>query len=229
MRPIRRAAAAAARGFTLLEVMVSMGILAVLAALMWGSFGPTFEAKQLVQEQADHYHGLRLALTRMSREISMAFLSESYDRVNFRERLTHFVGEDSGDDDELRFTTLAHERLYVGAKESDQSIVEYRIDRDPDDRDKQALIRREKTVIDDDPESGGTEAVLATGIEGLDFEYWDVDEKDWSRDWDTHDTAFANRLPERVRITIHAKGDDGEVRKYTTQTNVFLRTPLDKK
>lgn len=218
----------AARGFTLLEVMMSLGILAVLGALAWGSFGPTWEAKQVIQEQADHYHGMRLALARMSREISMAYISDNFDAARYRERPTHFVGEDSSDDDELRFTTLAHERLYEGAKESDQSLVEYRIDRDPDDREKMALIRREKTVIDDDPEDGGTEAVLATGIEGLDFEYWDVDEKDWAREWDTYDTAFANRLPERVRITIHAKGEDGKVRKYTTQTVVFLRTPLGK-
>lgn len=214
------------RGFTLLEVMMSMGILAVLGALAWGSFAPTWEAKQVVGEQADHYHGMRLALARMSREISMAFISDNFDSARYRERPTHFVGEDSSTSDELRFTTLAHERLYEGAKESDQALVEYRIDRDPDDREKMALIRRSKTVIDDRPDDGGTEAVLATGIEGLDFEYWDTDKKDWNREWDTYDNQFANRLPERVRITIHAQGEDGKVRKYTTQTVVFLRAPL---
>ncbi len=217
-----------ANGFTLLEVMVSLGILAVLAALVWGSFAPTWDAKQLVAEQAEHYHGIRISLQRMSREISMAFISDNYDPKRYRERPTHFVGRDSGDDDELRFTTLAHERMYQDAKESDQSVVEYRIDRDPDDREKLALIRREKTVIDEDPDDGGTEAVLATGIEGLDFEYWDVEEKDWSREWDTHDTGYTDRLPERVRITIHAKDETGQVRKYTTQSVVFLRTPLGK-
>ncbi len=217
-----------ARGFTLLEVTISLGIMALLATLVWGSFGPTWEAKQFVAEEAEHYHGLRLALTRMSREISMAYVSDNYDTARFRERPTHFVGKDSGTDDEIRFTTLAHERLYEDAKESDQSIVEYRIDRDPDDRNKMALIRREKTVIDEDADDGGTEAVIATGVEGLDFEYYDTEEKDWQREWDTYDVAFANQLPERVRITLHAKGDDGKVRKYTTQAVVFLRTPLGK-
>jgi len=214
------------RGFTLLEVMISLGILAMLSAVVWGSFAPTWDAKQLVQEQADHYHGLRLALDRMSREISMAFISDRFDANRYRERPTHFVGDDSGMRDRLRFTTLAHERLYVGAKESDQAVVEYRVDRDPDDRAKYALIRRVKTVIDDDPEDGGAEAVLATGIEGLDLEYWDPDEKDWVREWDTYELGQHNRLPERVRITIHAAGDDGEVRKFTTQAIVFLRAPL---
>lgn len=217
-----------ARGFTLLEVMISLGIMALLGALVWGSFAPTWEAKEFVDKEAAQYHGIRLALSRMSREISMAFVSDNYDATRYRERPTHFVGKDSGQDDELRFTTLAHERLYQDAKESDQSIVEYRVDRDPDDRDKLALIRREKTVIDDDPEDGGSEAVLATGIDGLDLEYYDTEEKDWVREWDTHDVAYANQLPERVRITLHAKGDDGKERKYTTQAVVFLRTPLKK-
>jgi len=215
-------------GFTLLEVMIALGILAVLSALVWSSFAPTWDAKQFVQEEADQYHGIRLAMGRMAREISMAFISDNYDTARYRERPTHFVGDDSGNRDELRFTTLAHERLYEDAKESDQAIIEYRLDRDPDDRDKMALIRRVKTVIDEDPDDGGVEAVLATGIEGLDFDYWDVEEKDWVRDWDTYDTAYANRLPERVRITLHVKGMDGKVRKFTTQTVVFLRTPLGK-
>lgn len=214
------------RGFTLIEVMTALGILAVLTALVWGSFAPTWEAKQVVQEQADHYHGIRLALGRMTREVSMAFLSNNYDRVHHRERPTHFVSEDSGTRDKLRFTTLAHDRLYQGAKESDQAVVEYRLDNDPDDRQKMAIIRRVKPIIDEDPDRGGTEAVLATGVEGLDIDFWDPDENDWVREWDTYELGQNERLPERARITILARGDDGEVRKFTTQTMIFLRRPI---
>lgn len=215
-----------ARGFTLMEVMIALAIVTVLAALVYGSFNPTYQAKQEVEAQAERYHGLRLALGRMSREIGMAYISDRYDAKRYRERPTQFVAQHSGQRDKLRFNTFGHVRLYEDAKESDQSVVEYRVDRHPEDPKVNALIRREKTVIDDRPEDGGTETVLATGIDGLQFEFWDVKKKDWVTDWDTTDRAWSTHLPQRVRITIHAKGDDGREKKYVTQTMIALQYPL---
>ncbi|HLV60694.1 MAG TPA: type II secretion system protein GspJ [Fredinandcohnia sp.] len=215
-----------ARGFTLMELMISIGILAIIAGLVYGSFSPIWQAREEVEAQADRYHAIRLAMERMRRDLSMAFISDRYDYKHFRERPTHFVGENAGDRDRLRFTTFAHVRLYVDAKESDQAIVEYRIDADPEDRSSQALIRRVKPVIDDDPERGGTEMVLVSGVRGLNFEYWDVEKEEWVDEWDTTDVAWANRLPYRVRITLTADGDDGKPRKYVTQARIQLTSPL---
>ncbi len=214
------------RGFTLLEVMIALAIVTVLAGLVYGAFNPTYQAKNIVEEQAERYHGLRLAMGRMSRELSMAFLSDRYDAKRYRERPTQFVASHSGQRDKLRFTTFAHERLYADVKESDQALVEYRVDRDPDDPRRSSLIRREKIVIDDRPEDGGSETVLATDVDGLSFEFWDVKKKEWTTDWDTTDRAWSTHLPERVRITIHAKGDDGKEKKYTTQTMLQMQFPL---
>jgi general secretion pathway protein J len=214
------------RGFTLMEVMISLGIVAVLAALVWGAFGPTWQAKQFVEEEANRYHSIRLAMERMTREISMAFLSDHFDHRRYRDRPTHFVGEDSGTDDTLRFTTMAHERLYQDAKESEQSLVAYRVGRDPDDRDRNVLFRREKTVIDDRPDDGGVESILAADVLGMNLEYWDVAAQEWKDEWNTNDTEHKNLLPERVRITLIVKGDDGKERRFSTQAMIAINTPL---
>lgn len=217
---------AGARGFTLMELMISIGILAIIAGLVYGSFSPIWQAREEVEIQADRYHAIRLAMERMRKDISMAFISDRYDYRNYRERPTHFVGEHAGNRDTLRFTTLSHERLYVDARESDQVVVEYRVDTDPVDRSGLALIRRVKTVIDEDPERDGAEVALVSGVTGLSFEYWDVEKEEWVTEWDTTDQAWANRLPYRVRITLTAEGDDGEPQKYVTQTKVQQLTPL---
>lgn len=209
-----------------MELMISIGILAIIAGLVYGSFSPIWRAREEVEIQADRYHAIRLAMERMRRDITMAFISDRYDFKNYRERPSHFVGEHAGNRDTLRFTTLSHERLYVDARESDQVVVEYRVDNDPHDRSKLALIRRVKTVIDDAPERDGREVVLVSGVTGLTFEYWDVQKEEWITEWDTTDSAWANRLPYRVRITLVAEGDDGKPRKYVTQAKIQLMGPL---
>jgi general secretion pathway protein J len=61
---------------------------------------------------------------RMVREISAAFVSDHYDTRRYRDqndRPTNFIGAR----DRLLFTSMAHQRLYADAKESDQMVVEY--------------------------------------------------------------------------------------------------------
>jgi len=209
-----------------MELMISIGILAIIAGLVYGAFSPIWKAREEVEIQANRYHAIRLAMERMRRDISMAFISDRFDFKVHRERPTHFVGKKGGGRDTLRFTTFSHGRLYVDARESDQALVEYRIDRDPEDRSADALIRRVKTVIDDDPEDGGAETVLISGVSGLSFEYWDVEKEEWTSEWDTTDQAWANRLPTRVRITLTAEGDDGKPKKYVTQASIVMTTPV---
>ncbi len=215
-----------ASGFTLMEVAVAMAVVAMIGALVWGSFSPLQTAREIVESEADRYHGIRVAMDRITRDLSMAFLSDRFDAKRYRERPTHFVADDSGDDDTLRFTTLGHVRLYEDAKESDQAIVEYRVGRDPDQRDVNVLFRRVKTVIDDQPEDGGQDTIVAEGIEGLDFKFWDVRKEEWISEWDTTDVEFRNHLPERVQVNLYARDDEGKVRRYTTQARIYLRYPL---
>lgn len=215
-----------ARGFTLMELMISIGILAIIAGLAYSSFQPIWQAKEEVEIQSNRYHAIRLAMQRMTRDISMAFITDRYDMNEYRQRPTHFVGKHMGNRDTLRFTALSHERLFLDVRESDQAVIEYRVDNDPEERGSYALIRRVKTVIDDRPENGGNETVLVPDVTGLIFEYWDVRKEDWVTDWDTDDRAYEDQLPQRVRITLVAKGDDGNERRYTTQAMIALRTPV---
>src|SRR5690606_22842594 len=65
----RRGEAVRARGFTLMELMISIGILAIIAGLVYGSFSPIWQAREEVEAQADRYHAIRLAMERMRRDL----------------------------------------------------------------------------------------------------------------------------------------------------------------
>lgn len=217
------------QGFTLMEVMIAVAITALMGGLIATSFTSSFRAKEIIEGEAERYRMLRAAMSRMSREIGAAFVSDRYDLKRYRDsyaRPTNFVGER----DRLLFTSLAHERLYTDAKESDQMVVEYSVktsaERGANGR--RDLIRRENPVLDERMDRGGTEDVLFEGVLRLEFNYWDSDKKDWVNEWDTRRPERKSFLPTRVRITLYAKDENDREVRYTTQTRVMLNTELQR-
>jgi general secretion pathway protein J len=211
-----------ARGFTLLEVMIAVAITAVIGTMAAGVYQQVDHAASVAREQGERYAGARLALTRLSREVSMAFLSEHYDRARYRDRPTLFKGER----DTLLFTTMAHVRLVQDVKESDQSVVEYLVERDPVSG-QDALFRREKARLDDEPDRGGRKDLVATHVKALSLQYWDLKRKEWVRDWSTRTPERLNELPTRVRIELDVTLADGRSEKFTTQARVAVTAPLE--
>jgi general secretion pathway protein J len=216
------------RGFTLAEVMIALSITGLISGLVWSSFSTGLRAKEVVDQEAGLYRELRTGMSRLTREISMAFISDNWDPARFRDnhdRPTFFTGEQN----KLSFSMLGHQRLLKDAKESDQSIVFYKVERDPDERDKSSLLRCEKPVIDDAPERCERWETLVSDVKKIEFKYWDNAKNDWVNDWDTRQTEHPNQLPDRVFIELTGKNELGKDQKYVTQTRINLVTILERK
>ena len=153
----------------------------------------------------------------------MAFLSEHYDRNRIRERPTVFLGRE----DELLFTTFAHQRLTRDARESDQAVVAYTVAADPDHAGEQALFRREKARIDEEPDRGGRRDLVADHVAGFRVQYWDSKKKEWVREWSTRSVERSGELPVRVRFELQVKLADGRTEKLSTEARIALTRPLD--
>lgn len=220
----------AARGFTLAEVLVALAITSFIGGMVWGSFNQGFKAKEMIEAEAGIYRELRTGTSRMVREISMAFVSNNFDTARFRDfadRPTFFTGES----EKLGFSMLGHQRLLRDAKESDQSIVFFKVDRDPDVKGKAqtALLRCEKPVIDDEPDRCERWETLIGEVKKVEFKYWDNKKKDWVEEWDTRKNEHPDQLPDRVRIEILAKDDSGKDKKYVTQARINMVTALERR
>lgn len=218
---------ARSRGFTLMELMIAIAITALMGGMIAMSFQTGFHAKETIEADADRYRMLRTAMDRMTREISAAYVSDRYDATRYRDqndRPTNFVGER----DHLLFSSLAHERLYTDAKESDQMVVEYSVKTgaDPDARDRQDLVRRENPLVQGPMDRGGTEDILYEGIRKLELSYWDSQRKEWVDEWDTRRLEKKSILPTRVRITLIALDENGKEQRYTTQARIMLNTEI---
>ncbi|MHB8875178.1 MAG: type II secretion system protein GspJ [Myxococcaceae bacterium] len=217
------------RGFTLMEVMVAIAITALMGALIGVSFTSGMKAKETVEADAERYRMLRTAMSRMCREIGAAFVSDRYDAKRYRDsydRPTNFVGERN----RLLFTSLAHQRLYADAKESDQMVVEYSVKSSTEkaSRGRDDLVRRENPMLEEHMDRGGSEDVLFEGVKKVEFEYWDSEKKEWDDEWDTRRPERKALLPTRVRIIIIALDENGKEAKYTTQTRVMLNKELER-
>jgi len=219
----------ARRGFTLLEVIVAVAITAMIGATIAVAFNTGFKAKEIVETEAEQYRGLRTTMDRMVREIGAAFVSDRYDSRRYRDqndRPTNFIGAR----DKLIFTSLAHQRLYADAKESDQMVVAYevRTSTKKGSRGQQDLMRRENPNLygEDRMERGGVEDVLLENVKRVEFSYWDSDQKDWVNDWDTRKIEKKSILPVRVRIALIRADESGHEQRYTTETRIMLNTEI---
>ncbi len=217
------------RGFTLIEVMMAMAIISIISVLVYASFGRLLEVTADIERRDTYWHGVRVATTRVAREVSLAFISNNYDKERYRAddpegRPTFFVIEDGGEDDRLSFTAFANTRLYADEKVSDQAILEYFLD--TDDEGVQGLYRRKKTLIDADWDRDGETYLLLAGVTAFDVQWWDPDQESWEDRWSTRDQDQHNRIPSRVRITLKVENPDGVEQTFTTQARVQLTSPL---
>lgn len=220
------------RGFTLIEVMVALTILGFMMAIAWGTTDQTLKAKRRYERLQDRYREVRIALSRMSRDFSMAYLSGNEDRSLLEPR-TFFIGESNADIDAVRFSALAHSPLYANANESDQTIIAYYGASDPDDRSRMNLVRKELARPPHPSERWdqvpGTAEVILSGVTRLELAYFDAwpERRDWQETWSTQNTdGNPPRVPDRVRIKLSLLDERNKEVTFVTEVRVHLQETL---
>lgn len=210
-----------ASGFTLIEVMLALAIFAFVTTIMLGSFTQTASSKRAIQSAQERTHTVRVALTRMTREIEMAYLSSS-ENMGMTNRRTLLVGTTRPDVDELMFSTFAHQRLRAGAAEGDTSLISYFGARDPDDKRIVNLMRRETRRLQaEDPATMPGEAyILSPDVSKVKFAYYDHKKKEWVAEWNTLDLTSFPYLPTHIRITMIVIDARGKEVSYSTDARI---------
>lgn len=212
------------RGLTLLEVMVAVAVLTLVSVLVYGAFSTITRGKQTAGLLSERYRVGRLAMTRMERELSMAFISMHNAAIpSLNTRVTAFVGTGRRVD----FDAFAHRRLQKDAHESDQCELGYFLvsSKKPNQQD---LVRREQMIIDDQPGKGGVVQVLADDVDTFQLKYLDPTTGLWTEQWDTLSAAGQpNRLPLQVEIFLVLKGGPaGDPIRLRSKTTLHMLQPL---
>ncbi len=223
-------------GMTLIEVMITVSLLAVVMALAWGSYSVAVSHQQRIQDINERLHGVEQAVNRIVRDMSTAFMTKHGDDESQTEvrYMTGFLGGR----ERVDFTSMGYVRMFRNEKVGDQSEISYFIrDMRNDDGDLETyLVRREQAPINDDFTRGGTILPLLDHVLSFKLQYWDDEKADmsvgsdgWVDSWDTEHSDYEGRLPSRVKIEIEIEDPLGSDKPMliSTQAQIHLTSALD--
>jgi prepilin-type N-terminal cleavage/methylation domain-containing protein len=228
--PLLPRAASGAAGFSLIEVMIAMSILATITVLVWGSFQQTFRTRRLIEGNLTRYRAARVAMDRILRDVQMAYLSQNNVPGTEQTARTFFEGQRRPDIDELRFSYFGHQRLYADSKEADTAAVGYFSGRDPDDPRRLNLYRKETRRLQAERFENipGEVELLCDDVVRLEIGYYHPDRKEWIENWRTTSAdGFPNRLPSRVRLRLIVHDENGNEMVFQSETRLAMIQLLD--
>lgn len=196
------------RGFTLIEMLIAVGVLAWVSMLIYTAFAGMKSSKEGVGRIDDRNHEGREAIRRISREIASAYVSlhRQLDPMLLVVK-TAFIGTRGTPADRLDFNSFSHRRFDRNSHESDQCELSYFGSPDIKSSGAIDLVRRESAKLDTKPEKGGRIDVLATDIDLFKLKYLDPLTGMWVETWDSTDTTqHTNQLPVYVYVKLVLNG-----------------------
>lgn len=162
------------RAMTLIEVMTAVAIFSMVGVLAFSSIHFSLKSQERSRRLSERYHSGRMAMERMKKELSMAFIS--LHQHEDKRTITVFEGGPQ----KLLFMSTSHQPIQRDTYQSDQVEIEYRLDTVDGES---VLVRRVKHHIDDRPGDGGVEEIIVTGVERVTFRYYDEADETWRDDW----------------------------------------------
>ncbi len=166
------------KGFTLVEILISLAILAMIVASTFTIFRSASKSWQKGETRSERYQNARSAISRMSAEISQAVINSN--------PLCKFTG------DKNRVSLISFVSTDSGVFEL--SEVEYWIDGA-----NRLLMRNNEIDPDYDFATYGHSDILSDNISELEFSYFDG--LVWQDTWNS-DQASGINLPKAVKIKI---------------------------
>lgn len=203
-------------GFTLLEVIIAVGIFAVMSAFVASAIQNGIKAKKKVQTQIDEVSRMRDAVKLMERDLNQAYHHLDWEKefldkvkkgnaptpppgvfqpppqpeippeVQRMDPTTQFVGSQ----DKMNFVTMNNARFQTNKKMADFVEVGYELKNCTSTDGKtnsSCLWRRQSGAVDLDVTKGGDSQVLLENVTELKFRYLGQGKQDWISDWNSTD------------------------------------------
>lgn len=209
--------------FTLIEVMISSALMALILVSAYLCLGAGFSAQKLIEPRTEIMQNARVALALMAADLRAACPLSSQDDFLGMNRT---VGDMEADNLDFGTHNYTPRRL----REGDFCQESLYLDKNPETG-QFSLWRRRHPTLGLDALKGGSKEELARGVVGLKFEYYDG--VDWYSSWGNVDNKKPAQisaraepnltgLPNAVRITLLM---DSHPRKKAPQPELSDESP----
>lgn len=205
-------------GFSLIEILVAAALLGLMGSLLLGTLTSALNIKSEVEKDSKRNQEISQAMSRMAREISMAFISAQYPPG------ASAPAQFNGSPHELSFTAFGHMVFKKNAKQSDQQTIKFALGNDERTQTR-SLLRTIQPNIDLKFSHALTQT-LCREIKDINFSYFDDKKGIFKSSWDTEGVENAQSLPSRVRIKMTAIIEGETHQDFYTEAFIWLTTPI---
>jgi type II secretion system protein J len=208
-------------GFTLLEVLVSVAILAIVIAAVYEAFISTVGSVKAARQGEQVNQTARIILERLSEDLLCAVTDSLKKPQNVQLGMVCKDGEQDGHaTDQIDFTSFGHVEAGGVGPETDLCEIGYSLEKDPDGAGF-ILYRRDTAPPDDDLSRGGRKFQLAKNVGGLNFRFQDGMDQGLDS-WDTLGGGKKDTLPSLITIELTVLDDEGKAHLFVTSVHPAL-------
>lgn len=218
------------RGFTLIDLLVSLTLLGFMMTMVYGSFAQISTRAVARTEELTQQQELRLLMHLVAGDLEAAQWLPRFSEkgVGFKTGIisdTEF--QNDKDYTRINFHAARPSRFFRRLPEGlDPGLHEvgYRVRRE-DRGESLNLVRREDFYLDDDMENAGNEVVIAENIEEFLVEFLPPGAdpnalgEQWEKRWDANSRSKGSEMPIAIRLTLALKTKKGRVLREQVSFN----------
>jgi prepilin-type N-terminal cleavage/methylation domain-containing protein len=182
--------------FTLIEVMIAMGIFCLVMAAIYSSWDLIWRAARVSQAAAAQVQRQRVAIHTIEDALTCI--------QSFQADMRYYSFVVNEDPPELDFTARLPDNFPRNGKFGDLNVrqLQFTLAAGADPAEKDLVLRQKPILLDLDTDEQQNPLVLARYVQTFKVECWDTNRAEWTTEWDN-----TNSIPPLIRVNLVLGGN----------------------